>query len=165
MRSLTKQELKKAYRILKAFNEGLIINPSEDWEMDYHDEPLVDRRGLAAILAKIEKLLPKEDLEVTKKSVLRRKYDTFNNEIDMAVYRKVEAAFNGRRTLQIGYFRMDSAEVVKREIDVYHKTMKYVIAYCHLRNATRKFRTSRIVSAKLTNKAYVILENFDRKSY
>jgi predicted DNA-binding transcriptional regulator YafY len=165
MRNLTKQELKKIYRIVKAFKEGLIVNPSEDWELDYHDEPLVDKRGLNAILAKIEKLLPKEELEGTKKNLLRRKYGTFNNEIDTVVYRKIEEAFNSRRTLQIGYFSMDSAEVVKRKIDIYHKTMKYAIAYCHLRNAIRKFRTSRIVSARLTNKPYSVPENFDRKNY
>ncbi len=165
MRNLNAQELKKVYRILKAFKEGLIVNPSEDWELDYHDEPLADKKGLSVILGKIEKLLPKEELEGTKKSILMRRYDIFNNEIDTAVYRKIEEAFNNRRTLRIGYFSMDSAEVVKREIDVYHKTMKYVIAYCHLRKAIRKFRTSRIVSARLTKKAYVIPENFDRKSY
>jgi len=60
---------------------------------------------------------------------------------------------------------MASAETRKREIDVYHKTRKYVIGYCHLRNAIRKFRTSSIVTAKLTDKNYTIQNNFDKNRY
>ena len=101
----------------------------------------------------------------TKKTVLRRRYDTFNNEINESAYRKIETAFNNQKTVEIGYFDMDSAETRKREIDVYHKTRKYVIGYCHLRKAIRKFRTSRIVTARLTDKNYKIPGNFDKNRY
>jgi len=159
------KEAKQIYQILKAFDEGLIVNPSEEWELDHYDEKIADRKGLKSILKKIEKSLPKEDSEETNKTVLRRKYDTFNNEVNESVYRKIENAFNNKVIVEIGYFDMASAETRKREIDVYHKTRKYVIGYCHLRKAIRKFRTSRIVTAKLTNKGYKIPDNFNKNKY
>ena len=58
---------------------------------------------------------------------------------------------------------MDSAEVKKREIDIYHKTRKYITAFCHLRNGERVFRTSRITSAKITDKLYQMPEKFQGK--
>jgi len=161
----TNHELKRIYQILKAFNEDLIVNPSEDWELDYYDEPIADRRGLNTILRKIEGLLPKKELEEIKKNILRRRYDSFNTQIDENVYSKIEKAFNERKTVEIGYFDMSSAEVRKREIDVYHKTRKYIIAYCHLRKAMRKFSVSRVVSVKLTDKIYSIPDNFDKNNY
>ncbi len=162
---LSVKEAKQIYQILKAFDEGLIVNPSEDWELDHYDEKIADRKGLRPILKKIENSLPKEETEETKKTVLRRRYDTFNNEINESVYRKIENAFNNKKTVEIGYFDMASAETRKREIDVYHKTRRYVIGYCHLRKAIRKFRTSRIVSAKITYKGYTIPDNFDKNRY
>ena len=163
--TLSKKEVAQVHQILKAFDEGLIVNPSEDWELDYYDEKITDRNGLKAIIKKVEKSLPKEESEKTKKTVLRRRYDTFNNEINESAYRKIENAFNNQKTIKIYYFDMDSAETRKREIDVYHKTRKYVIGYCHLRKAIRKFRTSRIVTANLTDKNYVIPDNFDKNRY
>jgi len=160
----TNQELNKIYKILKAFDEGLIVNPSEEWELDYYDEKIANKKGIKPILKKIEKLLPSE-IEETNKTILRRRYDSFNNEINETAYRKIEKAFNEQKTIEIGYFNMSSAEVRKREVDVYHKTRKYVIGYCHLRKAIRKFRTSRIVSAKLTNKRYDIPANFNKNKY
>lgn len=163
--ALSKKEAAQVHQILKAFDEGLIINPSEDWELDHYDEKIADRDGLKSIIKKIEKSLPKEESEKIKKTVLRRRYDTFNNEINESVYRKIENAFNNKKTVEIGYFDMASAETIKRKIDVYHKTRKYVIGYCHLRKAIRKFRTSRIVTAKLTDKNYKIPDNFDKNRY
>ncbi len=164
-KEITARELGKIYQILKAFNEGLIVNPSEEWELDYYDESVADKKGLVAILRKIENLLPKEDQEKINKNILRRRYDTFNSEVDEKVYSRIEKAFNERKIIEIGYFDMGSAEIIKREIDVYHKTRRYVIAYCHLRNAIRKFRTSRMVSAKLTDKNYSIPDDFDKNRY
>lgn len=163
--TLSIKEAKQVYQILKAFDEGLIVNPSGNWELDHYDEKIANRKGLKPIIKKIEKSLPKEETEETKKIVLRRRYDAFNNEINESVYRKIENAFNNKKTVEIGYFDMASAETRKREIDVYHKTRKYVIGYCHLRKAIRKFRTSRIVTAKLTDKNYKIPANFDKNRY
>jgi len=160
--NLSKKEIRQVYQILKAFGEGLIINPSEEWELDHYDERIVSRKGLKQIIKKVEKSLLKEESEKIKKIILRRKYATFNNEINESVYKKIEAAFNNKTTAEIFYFDMESAETKKREIDIYYKTRKYVIGYCHLRKAIRKFRTSRIVSAKLTDKNYKIPYNFDK---
>lgn len=159
------QELRKIYQILKAYDEGLIVNPAKDWEMDHYDEAIADKKGLKPILRKIELILPKKDAEESKKTVLRRRYDSFNNKISESAYSKIESAFNNGNSVEIGYFDMDSAEVIRRLIDVYYKSRKYIIAYCHLRSAIRKFRTSRIVSAKLTDKTYKIPEDFDKHKY
>ena len=161
----SKLELKKIYQILKAYEQGLIVNPAESWEMDHYDEPIADKKGLKQILKKIESFLPKEDANKSKNTVLRRRYATFNNEINEPVYRKIESAFEGNNILEIGYFDMESAEVIPREIDIYYKSRKYVIAYCHLRKAIRKFRTSRITSAKLTEKNYTIPAEFNKNKY
>lgn len=163
--TFSRKEATQVHQILKAFDEGLIVNPSEDWELDHYDERIADKKGLKPIIKKIEKSLPVEESEETNKTFLRRRYDTFNNEIDESVYRKIENAFNNKKTVEIGYFNMASAETIKREIGVYHKTRRYVIGYCHLRKAMRKFKTSRIVTAKLTNKHYKIPDNFDNKRY
>lgn len=162
---ITNQDLVTIYELLQAFREGQLINPSEEWELDYFEEPLVDRKNVEALLKKIEKLMPKNELMGKRKKILRRRYDSFNNEIDEYVYEKIEKAFNERKTVEIGYFNMQSADIIKRKIDIYHKTRKYVIAYCHLRSAIRKFRTSRIVSAKLTAKTYDVPNNFDKNKY
>ena len=163
--NLSTGETRQVYQILRAYDESLIVNPSYEWELDHYDERIADKKGLKIILKKIEKSLPKSDLKKTNKIVLRRKYNTFNNEIDDSVYRKIEDAFNNKKTVEIEYFDMSTAETIKREIDVYYKTKKYVIGYCHLRKDMRKFRTSRIVSAKLTGKWYVIPDNFDKNEY
>lgn len=160
-----KQELKKIYQILNAYDQGLIANPIESWEMDHYDEPIADKKGLKQILRKIEALLPKGDAEESKKTILRRRYDSFNNKINESVYRKIESAFENNNTLEIGYFDMESAESMPRLIDVYYKSRKYVVAYCHLRKAIRKFRTSRLTSAKITEKNYTIPANFNKNRY
>jgi predicted DNA-binding transcriptional regulator YafY len=162
---LTNRELIKIYQILGAYNEGLIVNPSEEWEIYHYDQPIADKKGLTKILIKIERLLPESEFKKIDKNILQRKYDTFNNEINEAVYRTIEKAFNNLRIVEIGYFDMDSAKVIQRKIEVYYKTRKYVIGYCHLRNAMRKFRTSRIVSARLTEQNYKIPDDFDKNEF
>ena len=92
--TLSKKEITQAYQILKAFDEGLIVNPSEEWELDHYDEKIADRNGLKPIIKKIEQSLPKKESEKTKKTILRRRYATFNNEINESVYKKIENAFN-----------------------------------------------------------------------
>ena len=104
--SLTNKELEKVYNILKAFDEGLIINPTESWESDHYDEKLVDNKGLKQILRKIKLALPKELFDKVEKKVLLRKYDTFSNQIDEKVYRTVNKAFNDKLRLEMEYFSM-----------------------------------------------------------
>ena len=163
MNPLSTKELENIYKILRAIDEKLISNPSEEWELDYYEENLIDKKDIKIILKKIEKLLSKDQLISINKPLLRRKYHTFNNEINERVYRILEKAFNELKTVEIGDFNIESAEAKKREIDIYHKTRKYVTAFCHLRNAERVFRTSRITSAKITGKSYQIPEKFQRK--
>ena len=162
---LSTKEVVQVYQILKAFDEGLIVNPSEEWELDHYDEKIADRNGLKPIIKKIEQSLPKKESEKTKKTILRRRYATFNNEINESVYKKIENAFNNNKTIEIGYFDMTFAKTIKREIDIYYKTRRYIIGYCHLRKAIRKFRMSRVVTSKLNDKNYKIPDNFDKNKY
>ncbi|MBU2443875.1 MAG: hypothetical protein KKF95_07420, partial [Nanoarchaeota archaeon] len=98
--NLSTKEAVQIHQILKVFDEGLIVNPSEDWELDHYDEKIADRTGLKVIIKKIEKSLPKKENEKTKKTILRRRYDTFNNEINELAYRKIENAFNNQKTIE-----------------------------------------------------------------
>jgi hypothetical protein len=65
--TLSTQEASQIHQILKAFDEGLIVNPSEDWELDHYDEKIAGRTGLKTIIKKIEKSLPRKESEKTKK--------------------------------------------------------------------------------------------------
>ena len=165
MTNLTDKEIEKVYKILKAFNEGLIVNPQEGWEQDYYDEKLIDKKGLKQILGKLKSSLHYENIEKVEKEVLLRKYDTFNNIIDENVEKNVTKAFNGKLTLEIEYFSMGRAEFTKRKVDIYAKNSKYIVGYCHSKNAIRKFRTSRIGKAKVTQNKYEIPSNFNKKDY
>src|SRR3989344_8301155 len=102
MNPLSTNELEKIYKILKAISEGLIANPSEEWELDYYEEKLINKKDIKIILKKIEKLFPKAQLTNINKPLLRRKYHTFNNEINEKVYKTLEKAFNEQKTVEIG---------------------------------------------------------------
>jgi len=163
--TLIDEEIKAMYQLIKSFEEGLIENPSETWELDYYEKPLVDRKPLKKLLEKIESFLPKKSKEDVINYFLRRRYSTFSNEIDEKVYSIIEKAFNSLKTIEIEYFNMESAEINKRLLDVYYKSRKYIIGYCHLRKAIRKFRTSRIVSAKITSECYKVPLDFDKNKH
>jgi len=162
---LTNEEMKKIYLIMKALEEGQLGYPAEEWELDHFDERLIDRRGIGQILGKLRKSLPEKDVKEVDKKVLLRKYSVFGSEVDEDVYSELEKAFNNRNRVEIEYFSMEKAEGVGRKIDIYYKSRRYIIAFCHLRKAIRKFRTSRIMSAKLTKEKYTIPKDFDKKKF
>ncbi|MFH1585419.1 MAG: WYL domain-containing protein [archaeon] len=164
-KEFSKEDLMELYKLLRLIEKGLIINPIEDWELDRYDEPLIDKKKLKNITKKIKKILEENELKKIDKALLIRKYSDWNNRVDEKVYDKIEKAYDNKQTIEISYFSLGKGEGIKREIDVYHKTRKYIIAYCHLRKAMRKFRTDRVVSAKITNKIYSIPENFDKNDY
>lgn len=163
--SLTAKELEKIYNILKAFDGGLLVNPNEDWELDYHDEKLVDNKGLKPILKKLKLALPKKSFENVEKKVLLRRYDTFNNDINESAYRNAMKAFNDKLTLEMKYFSMSKEKPIERKVDTYAKNSKYLMGFCHLRQAIRKFRLSRIMRAKVTDEKYKIPRGFDKRRY
>ena len=165
MKNLNNQEIEKIYKIVKAFDEGLLVNPQEEREQDYYDEKLLDKKGLKQILRKLKSSTSKSSINQAEKEVLVRKYDTFNNIIDENVERSVAKAFNGKLTLEMEYFSMERAEFSKRKIDVYAKNSKYIVGYCHSRKDIRKFRISRIGKAKITSNKYDIPTNFNKKDY
>ena len=164
--NLKPEELAVIYKIIKDYEE----NAPEDEEEFYNDhydenEEPIDKKLLSSILKKISKQLPEENKEEIDKDFLRKKYHTFNNSINEKAYAIIEKAFEQLKTVDIKYFSMESAEFSKRNLDIYYKSRKYTIGYCHLRKSVRKFRTSRIASAKLTNSHYKIPKSFDKNDY
>lgn len=164
MTQLTDKEVEMVYKIVKAFDEGLLVNPQEEWEGDYYGEKLLDRKGLKQILKKL-KSITKSSVNQAEKEVLVRKYDTFSNIIDENIERNVTKAFNNRLILEMEYFSMERAEFTKRRVDVYAKNSKYIVGYCHSRNDIRKFRISRINKVKITSNKYKIPTDFNKRDY
>jgi len=104
-------------------------------------------------------------MKIIDKDILTRRYHTFDHRIDEEVYEKINKSYNRKKTVEIEYFNTKSAEIIERMIDVYYKDRRYVIGYCHIRKAIRKFRTSRIISAKITDKNYSIPGDFDKNKF
>ena len=65
MTELTSKEIEKVYKIIKSVDEGLLVNPQEEWEQDYYEGKLIDKKGLKQILKKLKSLAPKKDISKT----------------------------------------------------------------------------------------------------
>src|SRR3989344_9334593 len=163
---LTKKEAEAFYKIVKKYEENAPESDEEQYD-DYYDtyEELIKKKTIKSILNKVNNLIPKEQKEEIDKNFLRKKYHTFNNHVDDKVYSTIEKAFSQLKTIEISYFNMEKAEFSKRKVDIYYKSKRYTIGYCHLRKDIRRFKTSRISSAKLTNDNYKIKEDFDKNNY
>lgn len=160
---LNTEEIEVLYRIIRDYKEA-IPEESEYDSYDDFEEP-IDKKVIVSILKKLSKNLSKEGRLKIDKGFLRKKYNTFNNRINEKAYVVIENGYAQLKTVEINYFNMDSAEFTKRKLDIYYKSRKYLIGYCHLRKAIRKFRTSRIEVAKLTEELYKIPKNFDKNKY
>ncbi len=92
-----------------------------------------------------EKVLEEEDIDRQRLSELR------------------EAVKDGKRLL-IDYQAFSSSEVTQREFDPYvleiYEGCYHLIGFCHLRNAVRDLRVSRILSFSDTGKRFTKPENF-----
>lgn len=164
--NLIPEELRIIYKLLKDYEEKA-QDDEEGHYNDYYDEyeEILDKKQIKSLLKKIGKNLPPKITIEIGKDFLRKKYHTFNNSINERVYAILKKSFETLKTVEIEYFNMESAEFIKRKIDVYYTSAKYTIGYCHLRKAIRKFRTSRISSAKLTESTYKIPKNFNKNDY
>lgn len=162
----TISELEAVYKIVREYQENA-PEDEEDTYNDYYDEyeELIPKKVINSILKKTAQQMPKEAKEEIDKDFLRQKYHTYNNPINGKAYSTLKSALELLRTVEINYFNMDSAEFKKRNINVYYTSAKYTIGYCHLRKEMRKFRTSRISSAKLTDGVYTIPKNFNKNDY
>ncbi len=162
----SKEEAEALYKIIKEYKKGAPENDEEYYD-DYYDEyeNPIKKKIIKSILNKISNIVPEKQKIGIDKDFLRKKYHTFNNEIDERVYSIIEKAFSRLKIIEITYFNMESADFSKRKLNVYYKSSKYVIGYCHLRKDIRKFRTSRIASAKLTSDSYEIPADFDKNRY
>lgn len=159
------EELESVYQIIKDYDERIPDNP-EDYHFfdDYNEEP-IDKEIIKSILDKIGKSLSLKNKEMIDKEFLRKKYGFFNNFVDEKISDIINKAYEQLKTVEIKYFNMESAEFRKRKVDIYHKSSKYIIRYCHLRKDIRKFRVSRINSAILTKEKYKIPLNFNKDDY
>ncbi|MBU0761260.1 MAG: WYL domain-containing protein [Nanoarchaeota archaeon] len=164
--NFSEEELEALYKILKGYEKNAPESDKEYYD-DYYDEykTPIKKKIIKSIYSKVNNFLPKEEKEEIDKEFLREKYHTFNNDIDERVYSAIERAFSQLKTVEIKYFNMQSAEFSKRKIDVYYRSRRYIIGYCHLKKGIRKFRTSRIASARLTNETYEIPGDFDKNKY
>ncbi len=162
----TPEELEALYQIVRKYEENAPENEEEAYN-DYYDEyeEILPKDVISSILKKVARQLPEEAKEEIDKYFLRQKYHTYNNPIDGKVYSTLKNALEQLKTAEISYFNMDSAEFKKREVDIYYASAKYTLGYCHLRKAMRKFRTSRIASAKLTDQTYSVPKNFNKNDY
>ena len=158
------EELESFYKVVREYYENTPDNSEDYYYGDYYNEP-INKKIVKSILDKTGKVLPQRSKELIDKDFLRKKYDIFNNAVEEKVWLTVNKAFQQLRTVEIEYFNMENAEFKKRKINIYHKSSKYIVAYCHLRKDMRKFRMSRINSAKLTNNKYKIPKNFDKNDY
>ena len=160
----TNSELETVYQIVKEYQENSPQTDDGYYDYDNYDES-IDNKIIKSIINRITKSLPKEAKQEIDKGFLRQKYHTYNNKLSERAYSMLKKAFQELKTVEIRYFDMESAEFIKRNINVYYTSAKYTIGYCHLRKAMRKFRTSRIASAKLTDKTYKIPKNFNKNDY
>ena len=162
----SKEEAEALYKIVKEYEKNAPESDKEYYD-DYYDEyeTPIKKKIIQSVIKKISSFLPEKQKVEIEKNFLRKKYHTFNNEINDKVYSVIEKALSQLRTVEIKYFNMESAEFSTRKLDIYYKSSKYVIGYCHLRKDIRKFRTSRISSAKITNETYQIPKNFDKNQY
>jgi len=160
------KELTALYKLIKESHEKA-PQTEEDAHFLYYDEyePLVDVKVLSALLKKVGDILDSKEKINIDKDFLRMKYHFYNNDVDEKVYAVLEKAFEQLKRIEIEYFNMESAEFVKRKIDVYYKSREYTIGYYHLRKDIRKFRTSRIAFAKLTKEKYKIPKGFNKNDY
>jgi len=163
---LTKEELSTIYKVLLNSKDKLFFGKKEVFNDYYgeYEEPF-SKKIFESILKKISKELPKEDADDINKESLRRKYHTYNNDVDEKIYSTLQKAFAERKSVDISYFNMESADFSNRELDVYYTSAKYTIGYCHLKKAIRKFRTSRISKAKINSGVYSIPEGFNKNNY
>lgn len=162
VKSFTSPELEVLYQIIKDYQENALKSDEKQYN-EY--EQTIPKEIISAILKKMAQKLPKENKEEIDKDFLRQKYHPYNNQINEKTYSILKKALDQLKTIEIGYFNMDSAEFKKRRIDIYYISTKYTIGYCHLRNSIRKFRTNKIASAKLTNQNYRIPKNFNKNKY
>lgn len=162
----TVKELKALYKLVKEQEEHAPSSERETYN-NYYDEykESIPKKVFTSIIKKIAVSLPAKDTEQITKDFLRRKYHTFHNYVDEKVYSKLKNAWGQLKTVEIEYFNMDTAEFTKRMLDVYYASSRYTIGYCHLRKAIRKFRTSRIRSANITERSYNLPSNFNKTQY
>lgn len=68
----------------------------------------------------------------------------------------LKKAYNQKKKVKIRYYSLSSDEVKWRTVSIYQFDKDFIIAYCHLRNGERVFRTQRISQATMLDEGYSI---------
>jgi DEAD/DEAH box helicase domain-containing protein len=81
----------------------------------------------------------------------------------------IEEAFNNRKQLAIEYVSSENSDGLGfkkgRLVDIYKIKNGEIEAFCHLRQALRNFRISRILKAELTGHSYIIPQDFQKSLF
>lgn len=92
-----------------------------------------------------------------------------NNASQALILSRIMEALIERLSLEITYYSIYRDGTSKRTIDPYYLVPRegnlYIIAKCHMRNDIRIFRINRIKSIALTNRNFILPDNFEIEKY
>ena len=85
-------------------------------------------------------------------------------DIDTEIYETLQQALAAQRRLHIEYYGFTNDEITTRDFDPYVLEVQdgrwHLVGYCHLRQAVRDLRVSRIRKVELLQEHYLIPDNF-----
>lgn len=120
-------------------------------------------QSLATIFKRIEESLPEHvSLDASwldsRISFMPEQHTRINHQ----VWETAMTALRQNRTARISYRKPGAGTGTEREVDPYHFTRHqgewYLIAFCHTRGEVRTFAVSRIISALLTPRSFLVPE-------
>jgi len=134
----------------------------------YANTPIYNK--LATVFDKLRAFLPER---ITVNTSWADTHYTFMREsataINPGVWETVSQSLRTHTQLRILHQKAGSEKAASRTVDPYHivnyRGNWYLIGFCHLRNAILRFAISRIQKAELTNRTFIIPEDFDFESY
>src|SRR3989338_11240037 len=96
----SKEEAEALYKIIKEYEKNAPESDKEYYD-DYYDEyeTPIKKKIIQSVIKKISVFLPEKQKVMIDKDFLRKKYHTFNNEIDNKVYSVIEKAFSQLKTV------------------------------------------------------------------
>jgi proteasome accessory factor B len=130
----------------------------------YENTPLYEK--LSVIFKRLREYLP-ESIRVNT-TWIDTEY-TFMHEsftrIDPDVWENVSSALRWRKQIDILHRKAGAPEDVRRVVDPYHivnyRGEWYLVGFCHKRKSVVRFAMSRISSALIQDKGYIIPDNFN----
>ncbi len=159
---LSDKELKDIYLLFKAYSENVV----EETSYISDDDPeIINQGSILTLLLKISGMLPPNLIKRLDFSILARKYGDWNRYPDPEILDIIDDCFESGRAIEIEYFSMGSKKISRRRLNVFAHNARYVVGFCHNAGEIRKFRKSRIISAKGMKEKYKIPRDFEKKEY